>query len=52
MEESAKIEVPEKREVELFLFSKYRKWLHSEDPIPQDVIEDYLRDLKTFNMMY
>lgn len=37
---------PKKTLNEQILFLKYYKWLHSDGLIPQDVVNDYLTDLK------
>jgi hypothetical protein len=37
---------PKKTQNEKILFAKYQKWLHSEEVIPQDVVNEYLTDLK------
>lgn len=38
--------IPTKTLNEQILFLKYYKWLHSEEVIPQDVVNEYLIDLK------
>lgn len=38
--------IPKKTQNEKILFAKYQKWLHSEEVIPQDVVKEYLSDLK------
>ena len=42
--------LPDKTDKEILLFEKYKKWIHSDCEIPEQVIDNYINDLETLKL--